>query len=317
MAERIAAEAGLERGYVLAVARSASHRYKKYHIPKRSGGVRLIYHPARELKLLQYWLLRNVLDRLPVHPAAFAYREGVSISALARMHLRQNFLLRADFENFFPSIRGADVVAVLRSASGGAGSLVLESADYEFVRRVVCREDRLTIGAPTSPALCNAVMFELDARWSDAAKAARAVYSRYADDLYFSTDEPDTLAGILAGVREDLRQRATPSLRINEAKTVFSSRKRRRLVTGLVLSSQGRVSLGRAKKRRIRALLFRHSLGQASPTDVAYLRGFIAYALSVEPAFVETLRRRYGSAVTSVTSGPAGLGHGQTPGEGL
>lgn len=61
------------------MVRTASHHYKTYAIPKRDGGTRTIEHPSKKLKALQRWLLTNVLEGLPVHPAAMAYKKGISI----------------------------------------------------------------------------------------------------------------------------------------------------------------------------------------------------------------------------------------------
>src|SRR5687768_18266936 len=99
----IAHELLLTPSFVGAVARSASHRYKTYEIDKRGGGTRSIHHPSRELKALQRWLLKNVIADWPVHESATAYRPSSSIKANVSKHLKNKFLLKVDFENFFPS----------------------------------------------------------------------------------------------------------------------------------------------------------------------------------------------------------------------
>ena len=111
--ETIAAQTGLPRDYVASIIRTASHRYKTYQIPKKTGGMRTIHHPARELKFLQRWVSTNALNRLPVHQAAFAYRNGKNIGHHASRHTGNNFLLKVDFEEFFPSITGTDILKTL------------------------------------------------------------------------------------------------------------------------------------------------------------------------------------------------------------
>lgn len=294
--QKIAAETGLSTSYIDLLVRTASHRYKTYPIPKKSGGDRIISQPARELKLLQYWLIDRVLQVLPVHPAAFAYRKGRGIFSHALVHSRHNFLLRVDFRNFFESITGADVEQVLEHNAVSLPELI-RPQDRRVVRALVCKGDRLTIGAPSSPVVSNAVMFQFDTEWSERCTELGVAYSRYADDIYVSTNSPNVLARILENLRSDLATRPFPRLTINEAKTTFTSRKRRRLVTGLVLTPECHVSLGRRRKRRIKSLVFQYCLGQLGDTEVNYLRGFIAYVRSVEPLFVERLLRKYGSRV--------------------
>src|SRR5580765_4915752 len=109
--EQMSSRLALPASYLLRLASSASHRYKEYEIPKKTRGMRTIHHPARELKLLQRWLVRNVLISLPIHPAATAYQPNSTIRRNAELHVANNYLLRVDFQDFFPSLRGIDVVA--------------------------------------------------------------------------------------------------------------------------------------------------------------------------------------------------------------
>lgn len=291
--EQMANRLALPISFLLKLAKTASYRYKEYTIPKRTGGTRTIHHPARELKLLQSWLLENVLIGLPVHGAATAYSKGSSIKRNAEIHLANNYLLRVDFEDFFPSLKGSDVDAVLRAHQQRLANVNLTNQDIDFIRLIVCRHGRLTIGAPTSPQLSNAIMFEFDETWSRRASDLEVKYTRYADDLYFSTSRPNVLRELLAGVRESLVAGGGPTLRINQHKTVFSSRKRRRLAAGLVLTSDRKISIGRKRKRLLKSLAMKLKHKMLEPAEVAHLRGWISYLRSVEPGFVLALERKY------------------------
>jgi RNA-directed DNA polymerase len=279
--------------FLIKLAATASYRYKAYTIPKKTGGLRLIHHPARELKLVQGWLLQNVLVRLPVHEAATAYRVGSSIKRNAEKHVGHNYLLRVDFQDFFPSLKGRDVLAVLEANRQKLADGDVTEADMTFIKLIVCRGDSLTIGAPTSPQLSNAIMFGFDEFWSGRVQALEVAYSRYADDLYFSTNRPNILQRILQELRESLQGGGPPALRINEEKTVFSSRKRRRLAAGLVLTSDRRISIGRHKKRVLKSLVWKLKRGELNPDEVASLRGWISYLRSIEPTFLVSLQRKY------------------------
>ena len=81
---RMATKLALSTYFLRKLAKTASYRYKEYTIPKKTGGERMIHHPARELKLLQTWLLENVLTNLPIHPAATAYIKELNIRRNAR-----------------------------------------------------------------------------------------------------------------------------------------------------------------------------------------------------------------------------------------
>src|SRR5207244_12624090 len=129
--------------------------------------------------------------------------------------------------------------------------------------------------------------------WSRIAQAEEVTYTRYADDLYLSTNQPNVLQGRLGSVRESLNVGRGPTLRINDRKTAFSSRKRRRLAAGLVLTSDRKISIGRHKKRLLKSLVNKLKHKELPPEQLAHLRGWIAYLRSVEPVFVLALQRKY------------------------
>jgi retron-type reverse transcriptase len=295
IADKITSELRLIPGYVSRVARSASYRYKTYDIPKKRDPTakRTINHPARELKLLQRWIVKNVVALLPVHRAAVAYKKHASIAKNARLHRRNNYLLKIDFRDFFPSLTGSDVIHVLRRNSSALTGVASGPSDFDLIRKLVCKGDRLTIGAPSSPALSNAIMFSFDTMWHDRCKEVGVTFSRYADDVYFSTNHRDVLAPLLEELREKLKHQKYPTLTINDQKTVFTSRKRKKIVTGLVVTPEGSLSLGRQKIRHLRSLVFRSIQGGLPPEQANYLRGMLAYARSVEPELIDRLRQKF------------------------
>ena len=294
--ERIARETGLSVEKIAAIVRSATYRYKTYTIPKRTGGHRTISQPTPALKFIQRWLCRNVLSYCPIHEAAAAYRKGLDISSNARLHVKHNYLLKIDFENFFPSITSDDVRNVL-DANRRVCVPRLGEEDIEVIVKAVCKDGALSIGAPSSPMLSNIMMYEFDRVVFEECQRRRVKYSRYADDIGLSTNVPDQLAVLLEFIRRDLRYRNSPALKINTHKTVFTSRKRRRMITGIILTSDGHLSIGRQAKRALRSRIYRYSAGMLSEEEISSLRGYLAFVNSVEPELISRLRPKYGPAV--------------------
>lgn len=292
----IAVKTGLGIDYLARLAGSASHRYKTYSIPKRKGGFRKIHHPSRPLKFIQRWLVDNLFKYLPIHDAVYSYRSGRGIKDLADLHVRNNYLLRVDFQDFFPSISGSDVTRLL-STNKHRFPITFSAEDYQLITSFVCRDNQLTIGAPSSPIISNAIMYDFDAQWFEKSRQIGVTYARYADDLYFSTNVPNTLQDLLRDLQFDLQQRESPRLRINESKTVFTSRKRRRAVTGLVLTSTNEISVGRVRKRYVKSLVYKFAQNILEEEKVAYLRGYLSYIQAVEPSFFKRLVEKYGTDV--------------------
>lgn len=291
LANKIAQGLQLPIRHIQGMARKASYVYKEYTIRKRTGGHRTIHHPSKELKAIQRWLIQHIIERWPVHDAAYAYRKGISIRENAEVHKNSNYLLRMDLASFFPSIDWDDLMNFLQSEPSGTEGWI--ESDRELFAKLVCRKGKLTIGAPTSPAISNSICYELDARLDGIATGEGVRYTRYADDLFFSTRRQNILPDIPAQVRELLDSMECPSgLRINADKTRHSSKRGRRQVTGLVLTSDERVSVGRDRKRFIRSQIYKYD--ELSPEERRRLAGHIAFAASIEPDFVNALILKYG-----------------------
>jgi len=297
--QRLSAELVLPVSDIVYLIRSAPYRYKVYEIPKREPGkTRTIAQPAREIKPLQYWVMENILGDFPIHPAATAYRKGKNIGDNARAHVQHRYLCKMDFQNFFPSIRSTDFERLFLTSSN-AGNWTEEEIRYLsrilFWRRKRARDLRLSIGAPSSPLLSNILLYRFDVEVSKLCSDLGVAYTRYADDLTFSTNESKVLYQIERDIPRICTSLESPSLVVNRSKTVHTSTKGARRVTGLILTNDGLVSIGREKKRRVRASLHRFIHGMLEQDKVEELAGLMAYIKSVEPAFFENLRQKYGT----------------------
>jgi len=128
-------------------------------------------------------MIRNLFRRLQIHPSAMAYRRGVGLQENAAMHARKQYLLRVDFQAFFPSLTGQDVRnSIVHQAD--RVPFDLDRTDLAIISKIVCRNERLTIGAPSSPILSNIIMLEFDKEIDSRCRDLDVVYTRYADDRY-------------------------------------------------------------------------------------------------------------------------------------
>ncbi len=275
------------------------HTYKRYSIPKRGGGKREIAQPARETKYIQSWLIENVYSKLPVHEAATAYRQGRGIKENVETHKDNKYFAKFDFENFFPSIKEICVLRLLERHFYGD----YEAESLAVMARVACifqpsvKELCLSIGAPSSPIISNAVMYDFDMEVSEWSASKGLTYTRYADDMIFSTNTKDNCREIQNKILESSERMVGVNLSLNTKKTTFLSKKSQRRVTGLIVNNDDQVSLGRAKKREIKALVHRFDIGALSDDDLNYLQGLLGFAKHVEPSFISSLCRKYGPEV--------------------
>ena len=176
---------------------TVSH-YKRFYMQKKSGGQRLISAPMPLLKSAQYWVLENIIDKVPVAKPAHGFRLNHSILTNATPHIGQDVVVNMDFKDFFPTITFGRVKGVFvnlgyseKLASIFAALCTepdVDEVEMDGETFFVAKGPRhLPQGAPTSPALTNVLCYKLDQRLTGACKKLGFVYTRYADDLTFST----------------------------------------------------------------------------------------------------------------------------------
>jgi len=293
--ERLLAMSPLSTRELVVLIQTAPNRYKEHFIDKRHGrGKRLISQPTAELKFFQRYLIKEELASLPIHSAATAYQSGHSIKSHATPHAAGAYLMKLDFKDFFPSLKEKAIRYRLSKDTN------YTDAEQWILCQLLCRRPtsggalHLSIGAPSSPFLSNYLMWEFDEKLSNICAGSGVIYTRYADDLAFSTSKPHLLDVVLSAVNKLIAELSYLGLSLNRDKTVNVSKKNRRTLTGLTLSNQGTVSIGREQKRLLRATIHAYCLNKLPKNEVAKLRGQLAFVYSIDRIFVIELLTRSG-----------------------
>jgi RNA-directed DNA polymerase len=235
-------------------------RYRAFEIPKRSGGMRPIHAPHGLLRALQD-KIKNDLDKLyQPHPNAHGFITGRSVASNAKPHTAKRWVLNIDLEDFFPSINFGRVRGLFMKPPFEMGP-----AAASIFAQVVTHKNGLPQGAPTSPVISNMIAAGLDRALLRLARAHRVSYSRYADDITFSTNDVQLSAGLamreqagdgshkLVCGDELIKAIAVSGFRINAKKVRLQSRGMRQSVTGLGVNLH--VNVGRERIRKLRAML--------------------------------------------------------------
>lgn len=295
----------LSQSQVQEMALEAPRTYKKYYIPKKKGGDRQIHHPSKKTKSLQYAIMHLFLSNLNVNTAAKAYVRGIKkpIYCNAKLHAQLPYTVKIDFTDFFPSITPDALEKTIRMHDKFKK---ISKSDVNFLKNacfVRYRADQigLGIGAPSSPIISNVVMYELDEIFTQIAKSFSSVsiYSRYADDITFSTNIKNACSSFYEQVETVLTTINIPSLAINKSKTIYCDRSGKRQITGLIITPNGEISIGRKNKRYIKSLLFNFRDNKLNDKLVNYLKGYISFILDNEPDFYNSLAIKYGGALLS------------------
>jgi RNA-directed DNA polymerase len=280
---------------LLRFALTMPRRYKTYYIFKRNGvDLRLIAHPSRESKLIQRVLVDELRPLFPISRCATAYEKGTSIRMNALRHVNSRYILKMDCKNFFPSIT-PELLFLVAESNGivipELDKLFLEHAlFYKSTRRAKLR---MSIGAPSSPFISNVVMTNFDMAMEQECLACGIMYTRYADDMTFTTNIKNLLFTLPKIVERLLLIHCYKKIRINSEKTVFSSKRFNRHVTGIVLTNDNELSIGRARKREIFSLMNSYKYSKLDGDERQRLKGLINFAQSIENNFIARLKTKY------------------------
>lgn len=243
--------------------------YRTFWIGKRGGGNRLISSPRTFLKVIQYWLLDYFLFKLPVHQNCHAYRRAHSILTNALPHVGKNFVGNIDIEDYFGSITQGRIETLLRGQ--GFGPNLSNS-----ISRLITLDDKLPQGAPTSPVVSNAVLYDFDQLMTTYAVEQELVYTRYADDITLSGGRR---LAIEKAIRYAGRMLQEFDLVVNVDKTRIASQSGQQKVTGVVVNSKAQPP--RKYRRMVRALFHRAEIEPAEYRDrLAELNGHVSYLQS-------------------------------------
>ena len=242
---------------------SKTTHYHSFEIAKKSGGKRKITAPKKGLKKLQNWLLSTVLNQIEIGEFAHGFVKERSIVTNAQPHITQDIVINIDLKDFFPSIDYTRVKGLFQKLGYSEQLSIVFAliATYSETEKIeidgesfyVSRGNRLLPqGSPASPAISNMITYKLDKRLSSLAKTLNFNYSRYADDLTFSTNKENEkkIATLLRLVKKIVE---AENFTIHPEKTHIMRKGNRQKVTGLVVNEK--INVERAKLRRFRALL--------------------------------------------------------------
>lgn len=250
--------------------------YTTFTIPKHSGEPRTLSAPVPLLKHAQRRILHTVLAHQKFSPACHGFRRKRSILTNARPHVGRPVVIRLDLKDFFPSIHYGRVRELFRRFDIGDMEAV-------WLARLCTHEGRLPQGAPTSPAIANAMCLKMDARLLGLARSVKARYTRYADDLTFSG--PGEIVKILPLVRRIVKEEG---FEVSAKKTFIQRRGSCQKVTGVVVND--RPNVPRWHRRMLRAIVHncvkqgpQSQNRKGNPRFRELVMGHIAFVTMVNP----------------------------------
>lgn len=289
---------GCSEALIRDAAKDKSELCEEHSIPKKNpsrGHRRIVVVTDAALndalKAFNQRLDSFVRDVLPGFPAdcVHGYVKKRSILTNARAHIGAKRLLKTDLEEFFPSLSVARVERVFLTL-GITQTIARSLADF------LTYEDSLPLGFPSSPLIANLACIDIDRDLLGLATKYGATYTRYSDDLTFSTK--GTVLPDVIELREIVARRG---FRVAQAKTRYKKAGQAFYVTGLSISDPNRPRAAKAFKRRLRQELYyaktygiKQHLGRRDypsyQAGVNHIYGCLRFLNSIEPHLAQRYR---------------------------
>lgn len=269
---------------------------------------RTIYKPSPTLKDFHKFLTGFLLDYLPVNDSvSFAYRKGASLLQAVTPHAHSRAFFQTDLEHFFESITFSLIRKVLDQALTPVSDL---ARHVDHIIHLLTIDGTLPIGYSTSPTLSNACLLGFDARLSATTNERNWIYTRYADDIIISAGSRAALSDANQVVEECLKAEFGDGFKLNQDKTKLTTTGRKVKLLGFVVLPTGRIIVDRNVRDRVETWLYFYVTDRSRLAKVfaeenkegieeglERLSGLISYVHSVDEAYFEKMRIKFGSTV--------------------
>ena len=256
-------------------------------IPKKDKTERILNVPNLSLKVVQKWILKEILEKIFVSEQAMAFvphKNGLRENA--ESHKKNIFLLEMDITNFFGTITEQQVYTLFCNIG--------YNTKVAGILANLCTYDNyLPQGAVTSPYIANLVCYHMDARINGYCSRKDIVYTRYADDLTFSSDNRMLLNKIEKFIKYIVTDEG---FTINDKKTRYLSNDVKKTVTGITINDDS-IHVDKKFKRDLRAQIY-CSIKLKDYQNNSQILGKIAYVNSIEKGFRDKIIRYITNLIT-------------------
>ncbi len=255
-------------------------KYNTFYINKKNGNRREINEPVYSLKIIQKWILENILYNMKLSKNSFGFQNsnlGSPLVENAKIHKDNDFILKMDLKDFYPSIKRDKVFYLFKNV--GYNNYI-----SNVLTNLCTYKDTLPQGAVTSPYISNLICYKLDYRIDKYCVKREISYTRYADDLMFSGNNRDVLRRIYGMIIKILKDEG---FKINKDKTFFMTPKGRKKIIGITVNDK-LIKAPKQMKRLVRSMIH-NAIVSCDYSKIDIIRGYIAYIDSVEKGYKDNI----------------------------
>jgi RNA-directed DNA polymerase len=282
---------------------SIANNYEKFS-REIGGRTKIILVPNKKLKIFHTFLNLFIFEFLPINEnVVFSYRKGFSAYDAVSPHQNSKYFFQTDISSFFASISRELVKNTILAGKHACPVADLDEA-IERILDLVCIENALPVGFPSSAPISNAIFYNFDNDFECFCKSSELIYTRYSDDIIISSNTKTNLNKIDAEIEKRLHEYFGSDFHLNQKKSKYFQVGGKIKILGMMILPNGRITIDSGLKRDLEVLLYTYLndrmkflalFGGEEDVGLGRVTGYLNYANSVDKEYLDKLRRKFGA----------------------
>lgn len=270
-----------------------------------------IYKPSDKLKKYLRFLNSFVFDDALINEnVVHSYKKGKSPYTAITSHANNTYFFKTDLINFFHSVEKSDVENIFDENLSTVKIIDLKKYKQQILN-LVCIENVLPIGFPTSPNITNTFLLNFDNDLEHYCNLNEIIYTRYSDDIIMSSKEKGNLKGIEEIVEGKIRENFSDKIQLNHKKTKHTHKGNKVTLLGINLLPSGKITADIKDKKEIESTFyyfindkekFESCIENFFGGKKTSLSAKLNYIKSIDKNFSDKLRKKYGNFVVDYFS---------------
>jgi RNA-directed DNA polymerase len=273
---------------------------------KKNKSTKQLVPISQELRDYHTFLNNILFNYMNVSNCVYSYQQNKSVFNTVSLHKDSKSYFKTDIKSFFKSINRE---LVLKCLINNISRYPVDENIKNYLEKIVdlvVYDNHLPVGFVTSPGISNAILYDFDNVLEEYCQLHHIIYTRYSDDLIFSSNNHTVLENLQQVIIQSLSSLYGDCFILNQEKTSFLDKTDRVLLLGLVITPDGHITVNRHLKEDIKQLLYFYMNDKEKFNTFLKLRygdsiikayGSLNYINDVDKNFVLKLRTKYGNYV--------------------
>lgn len=287
---------------------SVEANYSKFE-HREHDKIRTIIKPNKKLKTFHTFLNLFLFEHLPINErVVFSYRKGFSTYDAVTPHGTGKYFFQSDIRDFFANI---DRSLIRQTIERGKDCAPIADVDayMERILDLVCIDDVLPPGLPSSPVISNAVLLSFDDETEAYCRSIGCTYTRYSDDLIVSGTTRESLEALRERLSSSIQSTYGPRFELNSRKSKLFKTGGKISILGLNILPNGKITVDSRVRTETEVLLHfyltdREKFSQRAGGDAEKaserISGFLNYVNATDGTYLDKLRRKYGATTVDM-----------------